>query len=69
MPIARRPVHRHELHSAPRGIRIRVLKAPVLFVSTRHTVVGPYDIRIPRGSTKTDCEVELAVVIGVRLVT
>ena len=29
------------------------------------TVVGPYDtVLIPRGSTKTDWEVELGVVVG-----
>jgi 2,4-didehydro-3-deoxy-L-rhamnonate hydrolase len=38
---------------------------PVLFLKTPNTVVGPDDdVRIPRGSTKTDWEVELAVVIG-----
>lgn len=40
---------------------------PVLFFKTPNTVVGPYDdVVIPRGSTKTDWEVELAVVIGRR---
>ncbi|MEU3274258.1 fumarylacetoacetate hydrolase family protein [Saccharomonospora sp. NPDC006951] len=38
---------------------------PVLFHKSPNTVVGPYDdIRIPRGSVKTDWEVELGVVIG-----
>ncbi len=38
---------------------------PVLFHKAPNTVVGPYDtVAIPRGSTKTDWEVELAVVIG-----
>lgn len=38
---------------------------PVLFLKAPNAVVGPYDaVRIPRGSTKTDYEVELAVVIG-----
>jgi len=38
---------------------------PVLFFKTPNTVVGPDDdVLIPRGSTKTDWEVELAVVIG-----
>ncbi|MFG3547829.1 fumarylacetoacetate hydrolase family protein [Streptomyces sp. NPDC047725] len=38
---------------------------PVVFMKDPSTVVGPYDaIRIPRGSAKTDWEVELAVVIG-----
>ncbi len=41
--------------------------APVLFFKTPNTVVGPYDdVQIPRGSTRTDWEVELAVVIGRR---
>ena len=40
---------------------------PVLFLKTPNTVVGPNDpIVIPRGSTKTDWEVELGVVIGAR---
>jgi 2-keto-4-pentenoate hydratase/2-oxohepta-3-ene-1,7-dioic acid hydratase in catechol pathway len=40
---------------------------PVLFFKTPNTVVGPYDdLLIPRGSVKTDWEVELAVVIGRR---
>jgi 2,4-didehydro-3-deoxy-L-rhamnonate hydrolase len=40
---------------------------PVVFLKTPNTVVGPNDdIRIPRGSTRTDWEVELAVVIGKR---
>ena len=38
---------------------------PVVFMKAPYTVVGPYDtVLIPRGSTKTDWEVELAVVIG-----
>ncbi|WP_426321982.1 fumarylacetoacetate hydrolase family protein [Microbacterium sp. E-13] len=38
---------------------------PVVFLKDPGTVVGPYDdVRIPRGSVKTDWEVELAVVIG-----
>lgn len=42
-------------------------KIPVLFFKTPNTVVGPYDdVLIPRGSAKTDWEVELAVVIGAR---
>ena len=38
---------------------------PVVFLKAPDTVVGPEDeVRIPRGSTKTDWEVELGVVIG-----
>lgn len=38
---------------------------PVVFLKTPYTVVGPNDtVLIPRGSTKTDYEVELGVVIG-----
>jgi len=40
---------------------------PVLFYKAPNTIVGPDDpIVIPRGSVKTDWEVELAVVIGTR---
>lgn len=41
--------------------------APILFLKTPNTVAGPNDaVAIPRESTKTDWEVELAVVIGAR---
>jgi 2-keto-4-pentenoate hydratase/2-oxohepta-3-ene-1,7-dioic acid hydratase in catechol pathway len=40
---------------------------PILFMKAPNTVVGPHDeILIPRGSVKTDWEVELGVVIGRR---
>jgi 2,4-didehydro-3-deoxy-L-rhamnonate hydrolase len=40
---------------------------PVLFLKPPNTVVGPSDrVTIPRGSSKTDWEVELGVVIGAR---
>ena len=40
---------------------------PILFTKSPNTLVGPNDdVRIPRGSTKTDWEVELGVVIGKR---
>ena len=38
---------------------------PVVFMKDPSTLVGPYDdVLIPRGSVKTDWEVELGVVIG-----
>jgi 2-keto-4-pentenoate hydratase/2-oxohepta-3-ene-1,7-dioic acid hydratase in catechol pathway len=38
---------------------------PIMFLKTPDTVIGPDDdVLVPRGSTKTDWEVELAVVIG-----
>ena len=38
---------------------------PVVFMKDPSTIVGPFDtVLIPRGSTKTDWEVELGVVIG-----
>jgi 2-keto-4-pentenoate hydratase/2-oxohepta-3-ene-1,7-dioic acid hydratase in catechol pathway len=40
---------------------------PILFTKSPNTLVGPNDdVRIPRGSTKPDWEVELGVVIGRR---
>ena len=40
---------------------------PVMFMKTPNTVVGPNDtVTIPRGSEKTDWEVELGIVIGRR---
>ncbi|GAA0965416.1 fumarylacetoacetate hydrolase family protein [Acrocarpospora macrocephala] len=38
---------------------------PVVFMKASNTVVGPFDeVLIPRASTKTDWEIELAVIIG-----
>lgn len=40
---------------------------PILFTKSPNTLVGPYDdVRIPRGATKPDWEVELGIVIGAR---
>jgi 2-keto-4-pentenoate hydratase/2-oxohepta-3-ene-1,7-dioic acid hydratase in catechol pathway len=50
-------------HAAETGATLP--SEPVMFLKAPDTVVGPYDdVLIPRGSTKTDWEVELAVVIG-----
>lgn len=50
-------------HAAETGAPIP--KEPILFMKAANTVVGPFDdIEIPRGSTKTDWEVELGVIIG-----
>ena len=44
---------------------MEVPKEPVLFFKATSSMVGPFDpIIIPKGSTKTDWEVELALVIG-----
>ena len=52
-------------HAAESGLPIP--EYPVLFLKTPNTVVGPNDaVTIPRGSTQTDWEVELGVVIGTR---
>jgi 2,4-didehydro-3-deoxy-L-rhamnonate hydrolase len=46
---------------------MQVPKEPVLFTKAPNCVVGPNDdIVIPKGSVKTDWEVELAIVIGSR---
>ena len=38
---------------------------PILFTKSPNTLIGPHDdVRVPRGSTKLDWEVELGVVIG-----
>ncbi|HET9871843.1 MAG TPA: fumarylacetoacetate hydrolase family protein [Propionibacteriaceae bacterium] len=40
---------------------------PILFTKPPNTMIGPNDpVRLPRGSTQTDWEVELGVVIGAR---
>jgi 2-keto-4-pentenoate hydratase/2-oxohepta-3-ene-1,7-dioic acid hydratase in catechol pathway len=50
-------------HAAETGADIPV--EPIVFLKTPDTVVGPdHEVLIPRASTKTDWEVELAVVIG-----
>jgi len=50
-------------HAAEAGLPIP--DEPILFMKAPDTVVGPDDeVRVPRGSVKTDYEVELAVVIG-----
>jgi len=50
-------------HAAETGAMLPT--EPVMFMKAPDTVVGPYDdVLVPRGSTKTDWEVELAVVIG-----
>ena len=42
-------------------------KEPVLFFKATSAIVGPNDnIIIPKGSVKTDWEVELAIVIGAK---
>lgn len=50
-------------HAAETGAAIP--EEPILFFKAPDTVVGPEDtVLVPRGSRKTDWEVELAVVIG-----
>lgn len=50
-------------HAAESGMDIP--KEPIVFQKGSNTVVGPYDdILIPRGSEKTDWEVELGIVMG-----
>jgi 2,4-didehydro-3-deoxy-L-rhamnonate hydrolase len=50
-------------HAKESGMEIP--KEPILFQKGANTVVGPNDhIIIPRGSEKTDWEVELGVIIG-----
>lgn len=50
-------------HAAESGMAIP--KEPVLFFKSTSAIVGPNDdLVIPKGSTKTDWEVELALVIG-----
>jgi 2-keto-4-pentenoate hydratase/2-oxohepta-3-ene-1,7-dioic acid hydratase in catechol pathway len=52
-------------HAAESGMAVP--SEPVLFLKGGHTLQGPDDVvHIPRGSVKTDWEVELGVVIGRR---
>lgn len=50
-------------HAAESGMPVP--EEPIVFQKGSNTVVGPFDpILIPRGSEKTDWEVELGVIIG-----
>ncbi len=52
-------------HAAESGMPIPA--EPILFTKSPNTLVGPDDdVRLPPGSTKTDWEVELGIVIGKR---
>ncbi|MFE0879178.1 fumarylacetoacetate hydrolase family protein [Streptomyces smyrnaeus] len=52
-------------HDHARETGAAVPEEPIVFMKAPDTVVGPHDtVLIPRGSEKTDWEVELAVVIG-----
>ncbi|MBZ3900184.1 fumarylacetoacetate hydrolase family protein [Streptomyces griseiscabiei] len=52
-------------HAAESGMPVP--DEPILFTKSPNTLIGPRDdVRIPRGSTKTDWEVELGIVIGRR---
>lgn len=50
-------------HAAESGLPVP--SEPVLFMKATSSIVGPNDdVEIPRGSSKTDWEVELGIVIG-----
>src|SRR5215472_6665036 len=50
-------------HAAESGMAVPA--EPVVFMKATSAICGPYDdVMIPRGSEKTDWEVELGVVIG-----
>src|SRR5450432_4483154 len=50
-------------HAAETGAQVPT--EPVLFMKATSAITGPYDdVVIPRGSQKTDWEVELGVVVG-----
>ena len=50
-------------HAAEAGAKIPA--EPIIFLKATNSVMGPNDdIVIPKGSTKTDWEIELAIVIG-----
>ena len=53
----------YAMHAKESGMDIP--EEPILFFKASSAIVGPYDsIVIPKGSKKTDWEVELAVIIG-----
>lgn len=50
-------------HAAESGMAVP--EEPILFTKSPNTLVGPNDdVRMPRGATKLDWEVELGIVIG-----
>ncbi|MEV0341805.1 fumarylacetoacetate hydrolase family protein [Nocardia sp. NPDC050713] len=52
-------------HAAETGQAVP--EEPILFTKSPNTLIGPNDdVRIPRGATKVDWEVELGIVIGKR---
>ena len=52
-------------HAAEAGMAVP--EEPILFTKSPNTLIGPDDdVRIPRGSTKPDWEVELGIVVGRR---
>lgn len=52
-------------HARESGVDIPT--EPILFTKSSSAMVGPNDpVTIPRGSTKTDWEVELAVIVGAK---
>ncbi|WP_461188616.1 fumarylacetoacetate hydrolase family protein [Arthrobacter sp. Z4-13] len=52
-------------HAAETGQAVP--EEPILFTKSPNTLIGPNDdVRIPRGATKPDWEVELGIVIGSR---
>ncbi|MDQ3155709.1 MAG: fumarylacetoacetate hydrolase family protein [Actinomycetota bacterium] len=53
-------------HAAELGVAAPV--EPIVFLKASSSMVGPYDdIEMPAGSTQTDWEVEMGVVVGSRL--
>ncbi|WP_349903724.1 fumarylacetoacetate hydrolase family protein [Parafrigoribacterium humi] len=52
-------------HAAETGMPVP--EEPILFTKSPNTLIGPNDdVRMPRGATKLDWEVELGIVIGAR---
>ncbi|MEO6923503.1 MAG: fumarylacetoacetate hydrolase family protein [Bryocella sp.] len=50
-------------HAAESGAQVP--SEPIVFMKATSAIIGPYDkVQLPRGSTKSDWEVELGVVIG-----
>lgn len=50
-----------------REARMKIPQEPITFFKATSSIIGPDDpVEIPRGSTKTDWEIELGVIIGTR---
>ena len=59
-----RQVYVYWLNCRPLPRQEQIFEHPILFMKANSAIVGQMMIFVPRGSTNTDWEVELGVIIG-----